>query len=249
MKLRSFLYCMMLFVLTGKNGLGQIDDFAWIDFSMADNSSIGKLTGTKYNYALRGNLNYFYHSDWFKGTITTSDGDVHTGYSLRYDAFNDELVAVNIRVKGIFVVDKFSVKSFTVDVPGFGLQNFRKLLLNEFGQNEHYFEVLYDGKVALMSRTRITEHKKSIYKNKLGELDDREYRLDKQYFLLQPDHALLSIFPGRKSILNLFPEQKKEIRQLFRRNRIDDYSLNGIPRIIALLDQENYFSFPYSHGK
>jgi hypothetical protein len=69
---------------------------------------------------------------------------VLTGYSVRYDAFNDELVAVNERVKGQFVVDKYLVKSFTVDVPGLGLQNFRKLVLNEFGQKERYFEVLYD---------------------------------------------------------------------------------------------------------
>jgi hypothetical protein len=48
----------MLFVLIGKTGLGQIDDFAWFDFSMADNSNYGKLTGTKYNYAFRGNLNF-----------------------------------------------------------------------------------------------------------------------------------------------------------------------------------------------
>jgi hypothetical protein len=232
---------LMLFVLIGKTGLGQIDDFAWFDFSMADNSNYGKLTGTKYNYAFRGNLNFFYHSDWYKGTIYTTDGDVHTGYSLRYDAFNDELVAVNVRVKGLFVVDKYSVKSFTVDVPGLGLQNFRKLALNEFGQKERYFEVLYDGKVTLVSSTRITEHKKNIYRNKLGELDDREYRLEKQCFLLQPDHAFRSIFPGRKSILNLLPERKREIRQLLRRSRIDDYSLNGIPRIVTLLDQKNYF--------
>jgi hypothetical protein len=239
----------MLSVLTAKTGWGQIDDFAWFDFSRADNSNIGKLTGTKYNYAFRGNLNFFYHSDWYKGTICTTDGEVHTGYSVRYDAFNDELVAVNGRVKGQFVVDKYLVKSFTVDVPGLGLQNFRKLMLNEFGQKEHYFEVLYDGKVALMSHTSITEHKTNAYRNKKGELDDREYRLEKQYFLLLPDHGFRSISPGRKAILNLFPERKKEIRQIFRRNRIDDYSLHGIPRIVSLLDQENFFLLNNSHGK
>jgi hypothetical protein len=239
--IRIFSYFLLLFVVTGKTGYGQMDDFAWFDFPMADNSDNGKLTGTKYNYAFRGNLNYFYHSDWYAGTIYTTDGDVHSGYSLRYDAFNDELMAVNVRVKGLFVVDKSLVKSFTVEVPGWGVQVFRKLELKEFGQKERFFEVLYEGKIALLSYTTITEHKTSAYRNKTGELDDREYKLEKQYFLLKPDLSLRSISPGRKSMLNLFPERKKEIRQLLRRNRIDDYSLNGIPGIIALLDRENYF--------
>jgi hypothetical protein len=217
-----------------------MDDFHWMDYQSAGNRINGKITGTKYNYAFRGNLNYFYLADWYPGTIETVDGEIHSGYNLRYDAFNDELVALNTRVKGLFTADKYLVKSFTVIEPGSGPQTFRKMKLDEFQQKEQFFKVLYEGKVLLISRVRITEHKISAYKNRLGELDDREYRLNQLFYLVKADGSYRFFSPGRKSILNLCPEQKKEVRQLLRRHLIDDFSPEGIPGIIALLEKENY---------
>ena len=84
---------------------GQMDDFYWSDYRHAENSEEGKLTGTKFIYSVVINVDYFYHKDWYKGTLITEDGETHTGISLRYDAFNDELVAYNPSVKGLFVVE------------------------------------------------------------------------------------------------------------------------------------------------
>lgn len=221
---------------------GQMDDFYWSDYTHAANRETGKLTGTKFIYSVVIKAEYFYHKDWYKGTLTTEDGETHYGISLRYDAFNDELVAYNTHVKGLFVVDKPTVRSFFVEIPGAGTQHFRRASLDEFGKREHYFEVLYEGGVTLMRRNRIIERKTSLYKNKYGKLDNRLYDLVQQNFVLLPDQSVRRIFPGRKSVINLFPEKKKELRRLFRRNHIDDYSFNGLSRIVELMDKEGYFT-------
>jgi len=234
------LFCLLLILLSATGVWGQMEDFRWMDYQSAGNRINGKITGTKYNYAFRGNLNYFYQADWYPGTIETPDGEIHSGYNLRYDAFNDELVALNTRVKGLFSVDKYLVTAFTVDVPGEGSQTFRKLQLDEFQKQEHFFQVLYEGKVTLLSRIRITEHKTGAYRNKLGALDDREYKLNQLLYLVKADGSYRFFSPGRKSIMNLFPEQKRELRQLFRHYFTDDFSPEGMPGIIKLLEQENF---------
>ncbi len=98
---------------------GQVEDFAWSEFSRAGNTSGGKLGGTKYIYTFQGNAHHFYHADWYPGTIATTDGEIHTGYQLRYDALHDELVAFNERVSGLFVADKYDVAWFILEIPGF----------------------------------------------------------------------------------------------------------------------------------
>lgn len=221
---------------------GQMDDFYWSDYRHAENSEAGKLTGTKFIYSVVINVDYFYHKDWYKGNLITEDGETHTGISLRYDAFNDELVAYNPSVKGLFVVDKPIVRSFFIEVPGVGTQHFRRASLDEFSKREHYFEVLYEGSVTLMRRNRIVERKTSLYKNKYGKLDNRLYELMQQNFVLLPDQTVRRIYPGRKSVISIFPDKKRELRRLFRRNHINDYSLKGLPRIVELMDREGYFN-------
>jgi hypothetical protein len=232
---------LMGFVLFCNTAIGQMDDFYWSDYHSAANSEAGKLTGTKFIYSVVMNVDYFYHKDWHKGNLITEDGETHTGISLRYDAFNDELVAYNPSVKGLFKVDKYIVRSFFVEVPGAGNQHFKRASLDEFSKREHFFEVLYEGGVTLMRRNRIIERKTSLYKNKYGKLDNRLYELMQQNFVLLPDQTVRRIYPGRKSVISLFPDKKRELRRLFRLNHIDDYTLRGLPRIVELMDREGYF--------
>lgn len=232
----------LVLLLLVKSVSGQLDDFFWSDYPHASNYESGKLTGNRYNYSIIKNSDFFYQSDWFKGTLITEDGEIHDDISLRYDAFNDELVAYNTRVKGLFVVDKYTVSSFNIDIPGKGKQYFKKASFDMMGRREHYFEVLYEGGVTLMRRNRIIERKVSLYKNKYGKLDNRSYELMQQNFVILGDQSVRRIFPGRKSVMELFPDRKKELRRLFRKNQVDDYSLGGLPRIVMLLDLEGYFN-------
>jgi hypothetical protein len=59
----------------------------------------------------------FYKKDWVEGTITLKDGDVFEGVRMRYMAFGDELVAYNSNIHALFIVDKNTVKQFTIKTP------------------------------------------------------------------------------------------------------------------------------------
>ena len=241
MNVRSIVYCFIVFILSGKEGFGQIEDFGWSDFVTAGNSTKGKMIGTKYIYSLHSSTNYFFHKDWYKGTLMASDGEVYSEIALRYDAFNDELVVYNNSVKGLFVVDKFSVDAFTVKTPHNGMQYFRRMSLAELDNKEHYFEIIYSGNVSLVSFHRITEHKISLYTNQFGQPDNREYILSAQNFLLFQDQTARRLSAGKRSVLSLFPERKRELRRLLKLNQIEDFSIGGIPKVVELLEKEGYF--------
>jgi hypothetical protein len=219
----------------------QLDDFSWSDAKYAGNSIQSKLIGSKYVYNLHASLHYFIQNDWYKGTLTTVDGELHNRIHLRYEAFNDQVIAYNENVKGLFIPDKFTVHAFTIELPDGTLQHYRKLSPDEFGHRERYFEVIHEGNVTFLNYSRIIERKASLYKNRLGKLDDRQYHLVQQYYLLIPGKPLMRIHPGRKSILSLFPDQKREIRRLIRQYRIPDYTKSSLPVIIELLDREGFF--------
>jgi hypothetical protein len=220
---------------------GQMDDFNWGESQYAGNSTGIRLTGDKYQFSLTHNANYFYHTAWHEGTLTTRDRETQPVAGLRYDAFNDEVVVYNEHVKGLFVIDKYAVTGFSVMVPGAGLQTFRKMLVGATGTSERFLEVIYEGNVTLYRSNRIFRRKTALYRNKLGELDNQVFDLVQVYFIGENDQQVKRINPGRKSVLSLFPDQKKQVRRLLRSYQISDYSLNGVPAIVKILDEKGYF--------
>lgn len=232
---------MGILLLLGSRARGQMDDFAWGDFSRAANTAQHRITGSRFDLDLLTSPNYFYHDAWMKGTIKTVYGDLIEGYDLRYDAFHDELVAFNNRVNGMFVVDRQQVAGFTLEFPGAGSGEFRKLSPRGTSGRENYYEVIHEGNALLLCRIRIIERKTELYKNKIGQLDDRRYDVQKQYYLQARGLDLKVLEPGRKAIMELFPERKKELRQFFRKYAIHDFSRESNAVLIGLLDQAGYF--------
>lgn len=236
MKVKRLTGLIMALVLTAMVGAGQTGDFAWGEFAGAGNRINGKLLGVRYDYDVYGNAFYFYHSTWFQGTITTTEGDQFIDYSLRYDALHDALIVHNPRTKGFFVADKDIVASFSVETPG-GKQRFIRLTPGTKGGEGEYYEILYEGGTSLYCRNRIVERNTSMYKNMFGELDNRKFDLEKQYLLRLPDHSFTSIAPGKNSITTLFPDRKREIRRFVRQNFVLDKTPEGMAAIIRWMDQ------------
>ncbi len=233
--------CISIIIGMATQVAAQIDDFSWGESLHTGNSTGIRLTGDKYQFSLTHNANYFYHTVWNEGTLTTRDGETHPVVGVRYDAFNDEVVVYNDHVKGLFVVDKYAITGFSVMAPGEGVQTFRKMAIGTTGKSERFLEVLYEGEVTLFRSNRIFKRKTALYRNKLGQLDNQVYDLVHVYFICTDDQVLKRINPGRKSILSQFPDQKKQVRRLLRSYQISDYSLNGIPVIVKILDEKGYF--------
>ena len=241
MIVKKLLFCLLVTNTVFQASKGQVDDFTWNEFIIPSSSSDQKITGTKYLYSLHSASNHFMQKEWFPGVLQTIDGSAYTDFKLRYDALNDAVVAYNPKVKGFFVVDKYLVSSFKIDVPMTSGEYYRRMTLPEFSAKEHFFQVLHEDNAVLLRFNRVTERKTAAYRNVFGVMDNRQYILEGQYLLLYPGGSATRISTGRKSIMNLFPERKKELRKLFREEQIFAFDIMAIPRIIALLDRQGYF--------
>jgi hypothetical protein len=241
MRLIKILMITALCILAMTRAYCQAEDFFWSDYSNITNISTSKLTGTKYIYSAQYSYSHFFHQKWYIGDIVTEDGELHTGLKLRYDAYNDQLVVHNERVNGLFIIDKYTVRSFHVQVSPGEIQYFRKISLEGTDQSGQYMQVLYNGKVDLFCQNKIIEELTTWYKDKTGRINNSVYVLRQFYYLSRDEKHLQRILPGRKQVISLFPDRKPEIKKLLRKYHFSDFSGKNLHMIIAMLDQEKLF--------
>ncbi len=240
MSIRNLWFTLCLIVLSFAAS-AQIEDFVWSDFTDAGNFDTEKLTGTKYIYSVFTARDHFYQPEWYEGTLTTIHGEVLTSYKLRYNGFTGELVAYNDRVKGLFVVDRKIVADFSVNHPDGTIQRFKKLTLRGPETPEFYFEILHEGEISVISHVRITEQNTSLFKNEFGLLDNRRFETLRTHYLVLADGSHMRIYSGRKWLLQLFPDRKKEVRRFLREQGFYDFRTPQLPRVLTRLDQANFF--------
>lgn len=215
-------------------------DFNWQALNQQSNRLNGKLSGKIYYLPPEGNSRHFYQEGWPEGSILLEDGDVFEDVRLRYLAYGDELVAYNSTLSQLFIVDKEKVAGFNVKLPR-GNQEFIKLYFNGFMEGERYFEKLYDGKRMLLAFHSIDEVKTGIYNDSAGRRKHSVLKLNTVYYMYSKESGFKKMQPKRSSFLSLFPERKKEIRRIFRKNNF--YRLTGkdMVRAFTLLEEAGIF--------
>ena len=225
-------------VLCWFDGATQIMN-SWQTYNQSSNRLEGKLQGEIYFLSSLANNNFFLQKDWVTGSITLTDGDVFENIKLRYMAFGDELVAYNDNVRTLFIVEKKTVKQFTFKTADIGSNVQRKFVnldsLNLTG-GKSYFEELYDGSAKLLAYHFVNELKVTPYTDNAGVMRDTEYKAAVNYFMLTHKNELFRIQRKKASFYKIFPEHKKEIRKLFRKNRIILIEQNSLIQAFSLLD-------------
>ena len=214
------------------------------NLNLNSNRLHGKLTGEVFYLSLISNASHFLQPDWVEGTITLKDGDVFEGVRMRYMAYGDELVVYNGNIKTLFVVDKNTVKQFTYKTPlssgNFAERKFVNLDSLGVFLDRAYFEELYAGTVKLLVFYQIEERKISPYIDSSGKLSDTEFRLKTIYYLLSNVNELTRFQLKNRSLFTLIPENKKEIRKLFRKNKINIIDESSAVQAFDLLDANGF---------
>lgn len=211
----------------------------WKPFTTEANSVNRKLTGRKYHFnsTLKGTV--YYNNDWLKGSIVLENGDRHDSIFMKYNTFIEELIIFNERTGAIYILDKPDVSQFEIGTGNGSGKLFRKLYFDRFPRGERYFNVLYPGdKLKLLLWHKTNEEKTNLYRDINGLMRDSEFKLTLTYFLLFPDNDLIKIFPNRRSFINLFPEQKKIVRRLLRRNSINLKREEDMVKAVSLVEKE-----------
>ncbi len=215
-------------------------DWNWNALSEQSNRLRGKLSGKVYYMPPEGNSQHFYQQGWHEGSILMEDGDLFENVRLRYLAYGDELVAYNYNVKQLFIVDKEKIAAFTVNTPQ-GTQEFVKLYFNGFISGDRFFEKLYDSKRKLLAFRSIEMRKTSMYNDKQGVRRNSVLVLRTSYYMYSEESGFKKIQPRRKSLLGLFPERKKEVRRLFRRNNFTVFNESEMVRAFKSLEEAGFF--------
>lgn len=214
------------------------------DLSEKSNRLQGKLRGEIFYLNPLSNANYFLQKEWENGTIILKDGDVFENMRMRYMAFGDELVAYNNNTRSLFVVDKNTVGGFIFyspsEIANLAGQEFVNLDSLNPPPFKSYFQKLYWGRGKLLCFYQIEINKVSPYTGADGKMYDAEYRLRNLYYILTENNDFFKIQLKNRSLYTLFPENKRAIKKLFRKNRINISNENSAIQAVKLLDAEGF---------
>ena len=205
----------------------------------------GKLQGEVFYLSMISNANHFLQKDWVNGTIVLKDGDIFENVRMRYMAYGDELVAYNNDIKTLLVVDKNTVKEFIFKVSSETGTSTEIKFINldslNLPNNRSYFQWLYSGKAKLLCFHQIEEEKVNPYNGIDGKKYDTEFRLKSMYYIWSNEKDFSRIQLNNRSLCNLFPENKKAIKKMFRKNRINISNEKSAIQAVELLDSEGFF--------
>jgi len=226
----------VLFLFLAINAESQIASNSWSFMNQNSNRLEGKLTGTMFYMTAEYNNNFFLLKDWLEGEIVLEDGDKFKGVKIRYLLEGDELIVYNETQKNLFIADKSRIKSFTIFTKN-GLKRFVKMNFDGLIPEIRFFEILYEGDRQLLAFHHIEERKAALYTDRNGKLRDSYFVPEAHYFLYSAKQGFERIRNKRKSLYRIFPENKREIRRLLRRNRINDFDECSVTQSVKLLNE------------
>jgi len=222
--------------------VAQVPSFDWHALGENSNRLEGKLTGTIYQLPVEVSSRHFLHEKFMDGDVLMEDGDLFRNLHLRYLALGDQLAAYNSNLHQMFLVDKKKVSRFTVR-NDWGDQKFVKVHLNAgISGQDRFFEIKYEGNRWFLVFHQIIEEKTGIYRNEHGKLRDTILKLRKTYFMYDPaTERFRYLYNSRRSFVRLFPENKREVRRLFRRNRLYQFDELEMVHAFKILDEAGFF--------
>jgi hypothetical protein len=235
-------YLLILFAfLLSLNGSGQDLGFYLNQVDESSNRLQGKIRGENYYITALANSNFFLQKDWLDATVQLVDDDVFEGLKVRYLVFDDELVAFNEKMRSLYIVDKDIIKQFSIKERSSGGEfinrKFVKLFFDGGNGGWRFFEELYSGSYFLLADYYIEAMKVSPFADKMGVMRDTQYRLDVNYYMYSSDKGFSKLQKRRRSFYKIFPEHKKEIRKIFRQNRILLSNEKSMEQAFSLLDK------------
>ncbi len=211
-----------------------------VTLTAKSNTFNAKLSGKQYYFYSLIEGSVYLNDDWTKGAVILQNGDRYDSLFLKLNALDEDLVTYNERTGAVMVIDKFLIDEFILDVNKAAESTFSKLYFDKYPKGEHYYNLLYEGKLKLVRWYHAHEEKTTIYRDIHGLMRDSRYKINSTYFIDFPDNNLVKIKGTRKSLVNLFPEEKKQIRKLLRQNKVNFASKNALElaRAVQLIETE-----------
>lgn len=221
-------------------GLSQNSGFYWGNLTTSSNRLQGKITGEIFYASSLANKYFFMQKYWVEGSIKLVDGDIFENVNMRYNAFDDELVAFNNKINVLYIVDKDVVGEFVISAEN-SSKKFVKYYYTGMNKGNRYFEELYSGTFSLLAFHNIYEEKVRPFVDELGKMRDIEYNKEVDYFIYSEENGFYKIRMNKQSLINTFPENKKEIKKIFRKNKNYVNNERSLIQAFILLEKAGLF--------
>ncbi len=182
--------------------------------------------------------------EWHRGDVTLEHGQVVYNKLLRYNGYLDELFWLYEGDYQQVLIDRNMVKEFRFRSVFTGETTlFRKLEIDSplfIGKNEIFAEILYEGDISVYTCRRVIETARGDYM--LGNIIYGGMRIKPShvYIIRLPDgtmHTTRRI--SRRSILGMFPDNRREVRRLLREHNMIPRTEQELVKTAIILG--NYF--------
>lgn len=162
--------------------------------------------------------------EWLTGDVLLENGNAIKNKLLRYNGYLDELFWLYEGDYQQIQVDKNMISEFTLHTPAGTQARFRRIGVYSpilIGKDEIFAEILYEGHVSVYSCRRVIETTRGDYRVGDKLIGGIKIKPGHLYIFRLPDNTIRIIQKiRRRNILNLFPDQRREIRRLMREKRL-----------------------------
>lgn len=151
------------------------------------------------------------------GEIELLDGTKISNIGLSYSCYRDELIYYNTEISAQIVIDKLSLKGFTLKESNGKQRIFRRMQRTGYTREERYYELLFEGKISLLAYRKVNLESCDTYYSKSGLAYQPAYI----YYLYSVDKGFSALNPTRNSLLSKFSKpNQKIVKKLLRKNGI-----------------------------
>jgi hypothetical protein len=206
-----------------------------------DNWNMEQIKGTRHVSYPTAHGSPYLNEKYLAGEIELVDGVNIGDLKLRYSCYRDQLIYYNPEISAQIVIDKFSLKGFSLFDSSGIKRTFRQLFYNGFNPGNRFFEILVESKVSLLSYREAILETGPPYMDNLGKLNNVTYQQAFGYFLFDPGRGFEPIRINKNSLLSKFSQtDRKQVNRMLRKNRIKIKDEGSVVMAWKLIEKQNF---------
>jgi len=165
--------------------------------------------------------NPFFNDSFVSGKIELTDGTIIGALQLKYSSYQDELIYYNSEISTQIVIDKMSLRGFSLADENGVEHSFRLQYISHSLPEYRFFELLSDGDISLWVYRKVLLLTSPIY-GEAGKEKNLSYQEAYNYYLYNKERGYELIRISKGSLLSKCdPSNQKLARKILRRNKVN----------------------------
>ncbi len=163
----------------------------------------------------------FFNESFVPGKIELTDGTIIGALQLKYSCYQDELIYYNSEISTQIMIDKMSLKGFSL-TDEMGIEHhFRLQYTTTTLPGYRFFELLSEGDISLLVNRKVLLLTCPVY-GEVGKEKNLSYQEAYNYYLYNKGKGYQLIRISKGSLLSKFePSEQKLARKILRRNKVN----------------------------